>query len=81
MEVKKKMAVTLEVLDYNGHRKYAPMTVEETQELVTAIEEGKVKGLSQGPYFLINKNTKRVIGKVDIKDNQELVMIPPMRGG
>ena len=64
-----------------GHRKYAGMTAEETQELVQAIEEGKVEGVEGGPYFVINKNTKRIVGKVDIKDNQKLVMMPVVRGG
>ena len=64
-----------------GHRKYAQMTVEETQNLVEAVEEGKIEGVQGGPYFVINKNTKRIVGKLDIKGNQELVMMPVVRGG
>ena len=64
-----------------GHRKYAPTTVEETQTLIEAIENGEVEGVEGGPYFVVNKNTKRLVGKLDIKDNQELVMMPQIRGG
>jgi len=64
-----------------GHRKYARMEVQETQQLVQAIEDGEVEGVEGGPYFIINKNTKRLVGKLDIKDNQELVMMPVVRGG
>jgi len=65
----------------DGHRKYAPTTAEEAQALVQAIENGEVEGVEGGPYFVVNKNTKRMVGKLDIKDNQELVMMPQIRGG
>ena len=64
-----------------GHRKYAQMTVQETQELIEAVQEGKIEGVEGGPYFVMNKNTKRIVGKLDIKDNQELIMMPVVRGG
>jgi len=64
-----------------GHRKYAPTTLEEAQKLVEAIEEGTIEGVEGGPYFVINKNTNRLVGKLDIKDNQELIMMPQIGGG
>ena len=73
--------ISLEVAAEEGHRKYAPMNVEETQELIEAIEEGSIQGINGGPYFVINKNTRRPVGKLDIKNNQELVMLPIVSGG
>jgi len=75
------LAIKLEVLGSIGHRKYAPMTPEETEQTIKAIEAGRVQGLGAGSYYLINKNTQRIVGKVGIQDNQELIMIPVARGG
>lgn len=75
------MTVTLELLCAGGHRKYAPVTPEEAEELIAKIEKGEMEGAPAGPYFVINKTTKRIVGKLDIKDNQELVMMPVVRGG
>jgi len=75
------MAITLKVICALGHRKYADLTPEEAEKMIAAIEKGEVKGAPAGPYFVINKNTKRMVGKLDIKDNQELVMMPQIRGG
>lgn len=73
--------ISLEVPSDEGHRKYAPMTAEETEDLIEAIEEGSIEGIKGGPYFVINKNTRRPVGKLDIKDNQQLVMLPVVSGG
>lgn len=75
------MVVNLKVLCGMGHRKYADMTPEETQELIAKIEKGEIEDLQAGPYYVLNKNTKRIVGKLDIKDNQELIMMPVVRGG
>lgn len=73
--------IKLEVLGSMGHRRFEAMTPEETETVVKAIEEGKMAGLKKGAYFLINKNTKRLVGKIRIRDNQELAMIPSAVGG
>jgi len=57
------------------------MTPEEAQKTIAAIEKGEIEGVPGGPYYVMNKNTKRLVGKLDIKDNQELVMMPVVRGG
>lgn len=75
------MAIKLEVICSEGHRKYAPMTPEETEQTIAAIESGQVQGLRGGAYFVVNKNTKRIVGKIGLADNQELLMIPVIRGG
>ena len=75
------MGINLKVLCGMGHKKYADMTTEEAEKLISAIERGEIEDLSAGPYYVINKNTKRLVGKVDIKDNQELIMLPVVRGG
>ena len=75
------LAITVEVLCHEGHRKYAEMTVEETENLIHSIEDGKVEGLRGGPYYVINKNTQRIVGKIGLADNQELIMMPVIRGG
>lgn len=75
------MGVKIELLCAGGHRKYVDMTPEEAQKIIEAIEDGKIRGAVKGTYFVINKNTKRLVGKLDIKDNQELVMMPVVRGG
>jgi len=64
-----------------GHKKYADMTPEETAKLIEAIERGEIEGLQAGPYYVMNTNTKRLVGKLDVKDNQELIMMPVVRGG
>jgi len=74
--------ITIEVpTAREGHRKYAPVTPAEATALVTAIEEGEIEGVEGGPYFVMNKSTKRIVGKLDIKDSQELVMMPIAMGG
>jgi len=75
------MGITIKLLCASGHRKYADLIPEEAAKMIEAIEQGKVKGAPAGPYFVINKNTRRIVGKLDIKDNQELVMMPQIRGG
>jgi len=74
------MTVTLEVLGAMGHRKYEKLTPEETQELISKIERGELE-YPAGPYFVVDKETKRIIGKVAIPDNRQLVMLPIVRGG
>ena len=73
--------ISLEVATVEGHRKYADMTLEETAHLIGAIEDGTIEGVEGGPYFVINKNTRRPVGKLDIKGDQELVMLPIVSGG
>ena len=75
------MGINLKVLCGMGHRKYADMTPEETEKLIAAIERGEIKGLQAGPYYVMNKNTKRIVGKLDIKESQKLIMMPVVRGG
>lgn len=73
--------IKLEVLGSMGHRRFEAMTPEETEKVVKQIEDGKIRGMRKGAYFLMNKNTKRLVGKIRIRDNQELVMIPAATGG
>ena len=75
------MVIILEVLGSCGHKKYAPMTPEETERMIANIEAGKIEECRAGPYYVMNKNTKRLVGKVALADNQELVMVPVIRGG
>jgi len=75
------LGISLELLCTSGHRKYKALTVEETQKLVQDIREGKIEGAPAGRYFIIQKSTQRPIGELDIKDGQELVMMPVVGGG
>jgi hypothetical protein len=75
------MAIKLEVLCSSGHRKYEKLTPEQAEQIVADIEAGKIEGAPKGSYFVINKNTKRLVGKIHFADNQELLMMPVIRGG
>ncbi len=75
------MTIKLEVICSLGHRKYADMTPEETEKVISDIESGKIQGIATGPYYVMNKNTKRLVGKIGLADNQELVMMPIIKGG
>ena len=75
------MAIKLEVLCSLGHRKYESLTPEQAEKIVADIEAGKIEEAPKGAYFVINKNTKRLVGKIHFADNQELLMMPVIRGG
>jgi len=75
------LAIKLEVLCSLGHRKYESLTPEQAEKIVADIEAGKIEEAPKGAYFVINKNTKRLVGKIHFADNQELLMMPVIRGG
>ena len=75
------MAIKLELLCGCGHRKYEELTPEQAEQIIADIEAGRVEDAPRGAYFVINKNTKRLVGKIGLSDNQELVMMPMIRGG
>ena len=71
----------IEVLCYKGDMKFERKSFEETKELIQKIEAGEVEDLPQGRYFLIDKTNKRLIHEILPTENQELVMIPVIKGG
>ena len=75
------MAIKLEVLCGCGHRKYEELTPEQAEQIIVDIEAGKIEDAPKGSYFVVNKNTKRLVGKIHLADNQELLMMPVIRGG
>lgn len=75
------LTIKLELLCGCGHRKYEQLTPEQAGQVIADIEAGRVEDAPRGQYFVINKNTKRLVGKVGLADNQELVMMPVIRGG
>jgi len=75
------MAIKIEVLCALGHRKYEKLTPDQAEQIIADIEAGKIEGAPKGSYFVINKNTKRLVGKIHFADNQELLMMPIVRGG
>jgi hypothetical protein len=77
----KNMAIEIKLVCGAGHRKYAAMTPEEAQNIVSKVESGQVKDAPRGAYFIINENTKRLIGKLDIKYGQKLLLVPAIQGG
>lgn len=57
---------------YSGGDEEKQLTIDEAQSMVQA-EEGR--------YFVVDKETRKVIKPVEIVDGQELLMIPVLRGG
>jgi len=75
------MAIEIRVLGALGHRKFAPMTADEARDIINKVENGRFEDATRGQYYIINDNTHRVIGKLDIKDGQKLILVPAIRGG
>ena len=75
------MVIEMRLICGAGHRKYASMTPEEAQEIITKIEAGNVKDAPKGNYFIINESTRRIVGKLDIKNGQKLLLVPAIQGG
>jgi len=75
------LTIKLELLCGCGHRKYEQLTPQQAEQIIADIEAGRVEDAPRGAYFVINKNTKRLVGKVGLADNQELIMMPMVRGG
>jgi len=71
----------IQVLCYKGDMKFERKTWEETKELIGKIERGEIEGVPLGRYFLFDKTNNRIIHEILPTENQELVMIPIIKGG
>ncbi len=72
--------IKLEVLNWRGHSEFN-VTPEKITEFIEQIERGEVEELPSGKYFIYDKENMKIIRRVDMADNQSLVMMPIVAGG
>jgi len=65
------MTVKIKKIGKDGHSEI-DVTPEQAIEMCTA-EEGR--------YFVIDSKTKQLVKEINIKDGQELMLVPIIRGG
>jgi len=63
--------VKIRKLSEKGHEEF-DVSKEEAIEMFQA---------EQGRYFVVDSKTKKLVSEVNIEDDQELMMVPIIRGG
>jgi len=63
--------VKIRKLSEKGHEEFN-VSKEEAIEMFQA---------EQGRYFVVDSKTKKLVSEVNIEDDQELMMVPIIRGG
>ena len=67
---------TLKILGKHGHESLVDVTPEEAQQKIEELEniEGKT-------FFIVDMETKKIVKKLEIQQEQELAVVPFIRGG
>jgi len=68
--------VTVNILGKKGHEQFVDLTPEEAEELIeeTIDAEGQ-------RYFVVDKDTQKIVKELKLQEDQELVLIPIAQGG
>jgi len=68
--------VNVSILGSKGHEEFKDLTVEEAEELIekTIDAEGQ-------RYFIVDKNTNQLIKEVKLQPDQDIALIPIVKGG
>ena len=67
---------TLKILGKHGHESLVNVTPEEAQQKIEELEE--IEGKT---FFIVNLATQKVVKKLEIQEDQELAIVPFIRGG
>lgn len=54
---------------------------DEIKETIEKIERGELEEFPQGKYLLFDSETKKVVGRYELGENQKLVIMPVIAGG
>lgn len=67
---------TVKILGKHGHESLVDVTPEEAQQKIEELEniEGKT-------FFIVDLETKKIVKKLEIQQEQELAVVPFIRGG
>lgn len=67
---------TLKILGKHGHESLVDVTPEEALQKIEELEhiEGKT-------FFIVDMETKKIVKKIEIQQEQELAIVPFIRGG
>lgn len=67
---------TLKILGKHGHESLVDVSPEEAQQKIEELEE--IEGKT---FFIVDLATNKIVKKLAIQENQELAVIPFIRGG
>jgi len=67
---------TVKILGRKGHEELKDLTPEEAKEVIENLEG--VEGLR---FFVVDLATKKVVKELVLQEDQELAVIPVIRGG
>ena len=67
---------TVKILGRKGHEELKDLTPEEAKEVIDKLES--VEGLR---FFVVDLETKKVLKELELQEDQELAVIPIIRGG
>lgn len=56
-------------------------TPNEISEIIGKIERGEVDEFPKGKYLLFDADSKKVVGRYELGDEQKLVIMPVIAGG
>lgn len=56
-------------------------TPDEIREITEKIERGELEQFPKGKYLLYDTDTKQVVGRYELGENQNLVIMPVIAGG
>jgi len=68
--------VKVSILNEFGHESFEDLTVEEAEKLVN--ETIDAEGTR---YFVIDKDTKQILREIKLQEDQDITLIPIIRGG
>ena len=68
--------VTVNVLGRKGHEEFKDLSSEEAEILINEIEDAEGER-----YFIVDKNTQKIVKELKLQEDQELVLIPIVQGG
>lgn len=66
----------LKILGKHGHESLLDVTPEEAQQKIDELEE--IEGKT---FFIVDMETKKIVRKLEIQEDQELAIVPFIRGG
>ena len=67
---------TLKILGKHGHESLVDVSPEEAQQKIEELET-----LDGNTFFIVDLATRKVVKKLEIQEDQELAIVPFIRGG